>query len=124
MSGQSERWFNCQERHIDSTALRPRRSKTPGEISTHFFEYGRVPYAYLPILSAYLPAPPRFDLIFFSACVLFALVGTTQCDAHANADKTPEEVRREFNIKEPFSPEVERTLREENKWSTEAPIGS
>lgn len=39
-------------------------------------------------------------------------------------DKTPDEVRREFNIKEPFSPEVERTLREENKWSTEAPIGS
>lgn len=39
-------------------------------------------------------------------------------------NKTPDEVRREFNIKEPFSPEVERTLREENKWSTEPPIGS
>eukprot|EP00903_Cladosiphon_okamuranus_P017260 g15905.t1 len=39
-------------------------------------------------------------------------------------NKTPDEVRREFNITEPFSPEVERTLREENKWSTEPPIGS
>lgn len=44
--------------------------------------------------------------------------------ARALADKTPDEVRREFSIKEPFSPEVERTLREENKWSTEPPIGS
>lgn len=49
----------------------------------------------------------------------------TSCThARTNADKTPDEVRREFNIKEPFSPEVERTLREENKWSTEPPIGS
>ncbi|CBJ48849.1 conserved unknown protein [Ectocarpus siliculosus] len=39
-------------------------------------------------------------------------------------NKTPEEIQREFNIKEPFSPEVERTLRQENKWSTEPPIGS
>ncbi|CAN0216134.1 unnamed protein product, partial [Laminaria digitata] len=38
-------------------------------------------------------------------------------------DKTPDEVRREFNIKEAFSPEVERKLREENKWSTEPPAG-
>lgn len=36
-------------------------------------------------------------------------------------NKTPDEVRREFNIKEAFSPEVERKLREENKWSTEPP---
>ncbi|CAM9914749.1 unnamed protein product, partial [Sphacelaria rigidula] len=37
-------------------------------------------------------------------------------------NKTPEEVAREFNITEPFSPEVEKKLREENKWSTEPPV--
>lgn len=37
-------------------------------------------------------------------------------------NKTPEEVAREFNLTEPFSPEVEKKLREENKWSTEPPV--
>lgn len=40
----------------------------------------------------------------------------------ACADKTPDEVREEFHITEAFSPEVERKLREENKWSTEPPV--
>lgn len=39
-----------------------------------------------------------------------------------DTDKTPEEVAREFNITEPFSPEVEKKLRKENKWSTEPPV--
>ncbi|CAM9599657.1 unnamed protein product [Scytosiphon promiscuus] len=39
-------------------------------------------------------------------------------------NKTPDEIRQEFNIVEAFSPEVEQTLRQENKWSTEPPIGS
>ncbi|CAM9289118.1 unnamed protein product [Hapterophycus canaliculatus] len=39
-------------------------------------------------------------------------------------NKTPDEIRQEFNIVEPFSPEVEHTLRQENKWSTEPPIGN
>lgn len=68
-----------------------------------------------PLSVAFTLAAPFAPLFCLSA------FGT---HTHNHADKTPDEVRREFNIKEPFSPEVERTLREENKWSTEPPIGS
>mmetsp|Transcript_9472 Transcript_9472/g.14535 ORF Transcript_9472/g.14535 Transcript_9472/m.14535 type:complete len:196 (-) Transcript_9472:188-775(-) len=36
-------------------------------------------------------------------------------------NKTPDEIRNLFGITEPFSPELETQLREENKWSTEPP---
>ncbi|CAM9863426.1 unnamed protein product, partial [Choristocarpus tenellus] len=39
-------------------------------------------------------------------------------------NKTPDQVREEFNIHEEFSPEVERRIRDENKWSTEPAISS
>eukprot|EP00752_Nemacystus_decipiens_P008490 g7587.t1 len=58
----------------------------------------------------YLDLPPLLEL-----CA--ATIGLRMMN------KTPDEVRKEFGIKGPFSPEVERTLREENKWSTEPPIG-
>jgi S-phase kinase-associated protein 1 len=34
--------------------------------------------------------------------------------------KTPEEIRRQFNIINDFTPEDEAQVREENKWSEEA----
>jgi S-phase kinase-associated protein 1 len=34
--------------------------------------------------------------------------------------KTPEEIRRQFNIVNDFSPEQEALVREENKWKEEA----
>lgn len=60
-------------------------------------------------------APPSHGLLVF--VVYFSAFD-------ALTDKTPDEVRGEFNITQPFSAEVERTLREENKWSTEPPMGS
>lgn len=62
-----------------------------------------------------LTLPPRVSINACNSSLLFVSSPWT--------DKTPDEVRREFNITEAFSPEVERKLREENKWSTEPPAG-
>ncbi|GAU23871.1 hypothetical protein TSUD_369790 [Trifolium subterraneum] len=44
---------------------------------------------------------------------------TTQAAADMIKDKTPEEVRKIFNIENDFSPEEEAKIREENKWAFE-----
>lgn len=64
-----------------------------------------------------------FFIDFFGGFCVFLVSCVVLMTYFCSPDKTPEEIRKEFNITEPFSPEVERKLRDENKWSTEPPVG-
>lgn len=45
---------------------------------------------------------------------------TCACIANMIRGKSPEEIRRLFNITNDFTPEEEERIREENKWCEEA----
>ena len=44
---------------------------------------------------------------------------STDSSSRASAGKTPEEIRRIFNIKNDFTPEEEEEVRRENQWAFE-----
>ncbi|CAM9798460.1 unnamed protein product [Pylaiella littoralis] len=109
----------CQHNKMDPMTKIPKPIQYGKTVSDHVQEWystfvqglGDEMLFELLLAGNYLDLPPLLEL-----CA--ATVGLRAMN------KTPDEVRSEFNIKEAFSPEVERTLRDENKWSTEPPIGS
>ncbi|XBI43590.1 hypothetical protein VPH35_108342 [Triticum aestivum] len=67
-------------------------------------------------------AAPAEDLKSFDAEFVNGLLDLT-CQTVAVADmikgKTPEEIRKTFNIKNDFTPEEEAEIRRENQWAFE-----
>ena len=53
---------------------------------------------------------------WFEAVLKFSMINFTFLAANMIKGKTPEEIRRTFNIENDFSPEEEEQIRKENVW--------
>ena len=87
--------------HSGASRSPGRPSHTPGSsrAQASLFE--------LIIAANYLDVTPLTDL-------------TCKCVAEMIRGKTPEEIRRHFNIRNDFTPEEEEQIRRENEWCEEA----
>jgi len=71
-----------------------------------------------------LDSPTLFDVILASNYLVISRLTDITCKTVANMikGKTPEEIRKTFNIKNDFTPEEEEAVRKENAWTEEVGV--
>jgi len=95
--------------HYDANKTGPDGKKTKSEDEIKSFDANFVQ----------VPQPELFDLILAANYLnIKALLDLTcQTVAQMIKGKTPEEIRKHFNIKNDFTPEEEEEVRRENQWA-------
>lgn len=87
----------------DATAARPRGSEDISEWDEDFVKVDQATLFEMILAANYLDIKPLLDL-------------TCKTVANMIKGKTPEEIRKTFNIINDFTPEEEEQVRRENEW--------
>ncbi|KAE9447369.1 hypothetical protein C3L33_20712, partial [Rhododendron williamsianum] len=104
------------KRHVESAAKSEDKA-VDDELKTFDTEFVNVDQAVL--FDLILVRPSVFDLAANYLNIKSLLDLTCQTVADMIKGKTPEEIRKTFNIKNDFTPEEEEEVRRENAWAFE-----